>query len=155
LTKNDRNFLSVGESSTYKRRNYCMLSAEHSARSIKRRNQSNNSQNATIRRFGQKITVISFPFVAVRRLNVLITACIAQNIAPAVLSVETSPTAREMRPFVDLDKNGRNFLPVGESSSYRRRNNCSLSAEHSARCIKRRKQQTTHNTRSFVDFDEK
>jgi hypothetical protein len=42
--------------------------------------------------------------VTVRRLDVQITACSAQNIAPAVLSVETSPTARTMRSFFDFDE---------------------------------------------------
>jgi hypothetical protein len=40
----------------------------------------------------------------VRRLNDQITACSAQNIVRALLSVETIPTTRKTRPFVDLDK---------------------------------------------------
>jgi hypothetical protein len=57
-----------------------------------------------IRRFRRKMTAIAFPCVTLRRLNDQITACSAQNIAPAVLSVEPSPTARKMRPFVDFDE---------------------------------------------------
>jgi hypothetical protein len=105
LDQNYCNYLPVGESSSYKRPNNGILSVEDSKRSIKRRYHPNSSQNATIRRFGQKMAEISFPLERVRPLNVQITACSAQNIAPAILSVETSPTARKMPPFVDLDKN--------------------------------------------------
>jgi hypothetical protein len=104
LDQNYCNFLPVGESSSYKRPNNCIVSAEHSARSIKRRNQSNNSQISIIRRFGQKMAVISFPLERVRRTNAHITAFYAQSIVHALFSVETSPTARKMRPFVDLYK---------------------------------------------------
>jgi hypothetical protein len=42
LTKHDRNFLPGGDMSTFKRPNYCILCAEHSARCIKRRNKPHN-----------------------------------------------------------------------------------------------------------------
>jgi hypothetical protein len=103
LDHNYCNFLSVGESSSYNRPNYCILRAEHSARSIKRRNQSNSSQNATIRRFGQKMPVISFPLERFRRATAQITAFYAQNIVHALLSVATSPTARKMQSFAHFD----------------------------------------------------
>jgi hypothetical protein len=58
----------------YKGPNYCILRAEQGAHSIKRQSQSNSSQNATIRRFGQKLAVMSFPLERVRRIDAQITA---------------------------------------------------------------------------------
>jgi hypothetical protein len=60
-----------------------------------RRHQPSNSQNATIRRFGQKVTVISYPLEGFRRIKCQITAVYAQNIVHALLSVEASPTTRK------------------------------------------------------------
>jgi hypothetical protein len=48
------------------------------------------------------MTVISFAMEIFRRLNAQITAFDAQNIVHDVLSVETRPTIRTMRPFVDF-----------------------------------------------------
>jgi hypothetical protein len=50
-TKNNRNCHPVGDISTFKRPNYCILRAEHSARCINRRDKPNNSYNAIVRRF--------------------------------------------------------------------------------------------------------
>jgi hypothetical protein len=155
LDQNYCNFLPVGESMSYKRPNNCILRAQHSARSTKRRSQPNNSQNVIIRRFRRKMTAIFFPFVPFRRLNDQITACSAQNIVRALLSVETCKQLIKHDHSSNWTKNDCNFLPVGGISSYKRPTYCILSVEHSARCIKRRNQQTTHKTRSCVDFDEK
>jgi hypothetical protein len=51
--------------------------------------------------FDEKKTVISFAMEIFGRLNVQITAFDAQNIVHDLLSLETSPTIRKMRPFVD------------------------------------------------------
>jgi hypothetical protein len=104
FNENDCHFLPDWDISTFKRRNYCILRAEHSARRIKRRNKPDNSRNSIIRRFLRKMTIISFRIEIFRRLNAQITAIYAQNIVHAVLSVETSPTTRETRSFFDCNE---------------------------------------------------
>jgi hypothetical protein len=49
LSENDSNFLLVGDISTFKRPNQCILCAELSARCTMRRHKQNDSQNAIIR----------------------------------------------------------------------------------------------------------
>jgi hypothetical protein len=104
LSRNDRNFLPDRDISAFKRPNYYITSAEHCARRIEPRNQPNNSQNANIRRFCGKMTVIFFPIEIFRRLNTQITAFDARNIVHDVLSLETSPTTRKTPQFVDFDE---------------------------------------------------
>jgi hypothetical protein len=87
-----------------KRPTFCILRAEDSARRIEPPNQTNKPQNANIRRFCRKITVIRFPIEIFRRLNTQITAFDARNIVHDVLSLETSPTTRKTPQFVDFDE---------------------------------------------------
>jgi hypothetical protein len=53
-----------------------------------------------------------------------------------------------------MTKNDRNFLPVGDISTFKRLNYCILRAEHSARCTMRRHKPNSSQTRSFVNYDE-
>jgi hypothetical protein len=103
-TKNDRNLLPVGDISTFKRRNHYILHAEHSARWGKRRNEPNNSHNTIIRPFWRKLVIIAIPLEIFRRLNAQSTIRYAQKTVHAVLHVETSPTTRKTRSFVDFDE---------------------------------------------------
>jgi predicted RNA-binding Zn-ribbon protein involved in translation (DUF1610 family) len=76
-TTNDRNILPDRDTSTFKCPNYCFLLAEHCARCMKRRNNTNNSQNANTRRYPREMTTIAIPIDILRRLNSQITALYA------------------------------------------------------------------------------
>jgi hypothetical protein len=54
LTKNDRNFHPVGDISTFKRPNYCILGAEHSTRCTMRRHKPNSTQTRSFVNYDEK-----------------------------------------------------------------------------------------------------
>jgi hypothetical protein len=104
IVGNDRNFLPVGDLSTFKRPNKFFLRTDHSARCIMLRNEPKNTQNAIILRYCRQMSANSFPLDIFQRLSAQITASYGQNLVHAVLSVETSATTRRTRSFVDFDE---------------------------------------------------
>jgi hypothetical protein len=66
-----------------------------------------------------KCQQIFFPLDIFRRLKVQIIPLNTNNIAHATISVETNPTTRITRSFVDFDQQRPNFRPVGNTSALR------------------------------------
>jgi hypothetical protein len=77
LTKNDPNFLSALDISTFQPPNDSILCAQHGARCITRRNNRNNTRNAITRRYLLTMTTIAFPIDILLRLDAQITAVYA------------------------------------------------------------------------------
>jgi hypothetical protein len=93
------------------------------------------------------MTVISLPLEILGRLNAQNTVFYDWNILHAVLKVVSSRTNSQNAVIRSiLSENDRNFLPVGDISTFKRPNHCILCAEHSARCpMRRRKQNDSQN----------
>jgi hypothetical protein len=93
------------------------------------------------------MTVIFLPLEICGRLKAQNTVFYDWNILHAVLKVVSSRTNSQNAVIRSiLSKNDRNFLPVGDISTFKRPNYSILCAEHSARCtMLRHKQNNTEN----------
>jgi hypothetical protein len=102
------------------------------------------------------MTVISFLIEIFRCLNAANTAFYAQNIAHVVLSVDTSPTTRKTRSFVDFDQK---TTVISFLIQIFRRLSDKISAFYAQNIVHAVLSVETspknRKTRSFVDFEQK
>jgi hypothetical protein len=133
----------------FTRPHYCTLRAEHSAHRSMIRNKPNNSQNSIIRRLRRKMSVISIPIEIFRRISAQITPSYGQHIVHAVLSVETNPTPRKTRSFVDFVEEWPWLLSRLRYFDVYTPKLLHFATEHSARCIMRRNKAS--NSQNSID----
>jgi hypothetical protein len=133
LTKNDRNFLLVGDISIFKRSFHSLLHAKRSARHFQRRYKPTFSQNAIFHPILTKIycNVLYVGDISTFKLSfrsLLHAKCSARH-----YQRRHKPTfSKNASTNQILTKNGHNFLPDRDISMLKHTNSCILRVERAA-----------------------